>query len=218
MKGTAASIHNAVREIITHNRTMHDCIKMGIANYTAIAAKIQPDVERHIGALANTNTIVVAVKRYADSFERLDEPASGDVLKDARLSLTDGMMGISFTASGLDGDPFSVLDRFSEITNDYEFFRMSDTFSVITEDAAAARDFFGGVGGQSRLSGGLAKIRISWSGEQNRSDVVSYVAEVLHDGGIELSNVFFGHDNVTIILDERNAARAYELLRSRVSR
>ena len=212
------SVHDAVREIVTRNRPMYDSIKMGIANYTAIAARIRPDVERHTGAPANLSTIVVAVKRYADSFDRSADPDAENALEGARLSLTDGMMGVSFTERGLEGDPFALLDRFSEITRNYEIFRMSDTFSIITEDASAARDFFGGVGGGSSFRGGLAKIMISWSGGQSRSDIVSYVAEILHAGGIELSNAFFGQDSVTIILAEEDAPHAYELLRSHISR
>ncbi len=217
MRNALASVHDAVREILTHNRSMHDCIKMGIANYTAIAAKIQPDVEAHTGVPANLNTIVVAVKRYADSFEHTDEADEG-ALKDTRLSLTDGMIGISFEAHDMKGDPFAILDRFSDITDDYEFFRMADTFSVITEDIAAVRDFFGDVGGGGSLVPGLAKIRIAKADEQSRSDTVSFVAEILHDRGIEIVNAFFGRDTVTIILKEQDAARAYEILRSYASR
>lgn len=218
MRNTLASVHNAVREIITHNRPMHDCIKMGIGNYTAIATKIQPGVEKHIGAPANLNTIVVAVKRYADSFEHTDEPADHGTLKDTRLSLTDGMIGISFATRDMDDDPFAVLGRFSSITNDYEFFRLADTFSVIAEDVVAVRDFFGGISGRNRLSVGLAKIRIVRTDEQNPADTVSFVAEILHDNGIEIINTFFGHDSITIILKEQDAAHAYEILRSYTTR
>ncbi|RNJ72071.1 MAG: ACT domain-containing protein, partial [Thaumarchaeota archaeon S15] len=68
MRASGASVHDAVREIITHNRSLYDCVKMGIANYTALAERIRPAVERQTGAPANPNTIVVAIKRYADSF------------------------------------------------------------------------------------------------------------------------------------------------------
>ena len=190
---------------------------MGIANYTAIAAKIQPDVEKHIGAIANLNTIVVAIKRYADSFEHVDKSIKENVLRNTRLSLTDGMMGVSFTAHDFSGNPFKILDKFSDITNDYEFFRLADTFSVITENIAAAREFFENIAEQSKRSVGLAKIKISKADTQNKSDIVSYIIEILHNGGIEIVNTFFGHNNVTIILKEQDASRAYEILRTYAS-
>ena len=53
---------------------------------------------------------------------------------------------------------------------------------------------------------------------QNQSDVVSYVAEVLHANGVELVNAFFSQDNITIILNEKDSSRAYEILHSDIMR
>ena len=65
MRTTGVSVPDIVREIITRNRSIYECMKMDVINYTALAVKIQPDVEKAIGNPANLNTIVVAVKRYA---------------------------------------------------------------------------------------------------------------------------------------------------------
>ena len=40
------SIPEIVREIITRNRSIYDCMKMDLINYTALAVKIQPEIER----------------------------------------------------------------------------------------------------------------------------------------------------------------------------
>ncbi|MEK6865477.1 MAG: ACT domain-containing protein, partial [Thermoproteota archaeon] len=45
-----------------------------------------------------------------------------------------------------------------------------------------------------------------------------YVAEILHDNGIELVNAFFSQDSIIIILNERDASRAYEILHSDIVR
>jgi aspartokinase len=68
------------------------------------------------------------------------------------------------------------------------------------------------------FSTGLAKIRISIPSSQNQTDVVSYVAEVLHANGIELVNAFFSQDNIIIILNERDSSRAYDILHSDIMR
>ncbi len=70
---------------------------MDVINYTALAVKIQPEVERQIGNSVQLNTIVVAIKRYADAFEKNEEVVDGPVLKDARLSMTDRIMGMQWT-------------------------------------------------------------------------------------------------------------------------
>ena len=220
MRAINASVPEAVREIITQNRSIYDCMKMDLINYTALAVKIQPQVERLLGNPANLNTIVVAIKRYADSFEQKDEIKKESVLKNARLTLTDGILDIKFSAYELgEEDTVSLMNKFSEINPDYEFFRLADSFRVLTEDLAGIREIFGAVGNaEDKFSTGLAKIKILIPPEQSRTDVASYVAEVLHYNGIEPVNAFFSQDNIIIVLNEKDASRAYEILRSEIVR
>ncbi len=220
MRLTTTSVPEAVREIITRNRSIFDCMKMDLINYTALAVKIQPDVERVLGNSVNLNTIVVAIKRYADSFEIKDEVEEKSVLKNARLALTDGIVDIKFSVNDSQGiDPSTILDKFSKITSNYDFFRSSDSFRFLTEDLDGIRRIFDSLPNQENIfSTGLAKIRISIPPNKNKSDVVSYVAEVLHDNGIELVNAFFSQDNIIIILNEKDASRAYEILHSDIVR
>jgi aspartokinase len=220
MRISSVSIPEVVKEIITRNRSIYDCMKMDLINYTALAVKIQPEVEKILGNTVNLNTVVVAIKRYADSFEVKEEIKEESVLKNARLALTDGIMDIKFSVKDSDEiDPRVILDKFSKITNNYEFFRLSDSFRFLAEDMDDIRQIFSNVSNRENLfSTGLAKIRISIPIRQNQSDVVSYVAEVLHVNGIELANAFFSQDNITIILNEKDAARAYDILHSDIMR
>ena len=214
------SVPEVVRETITRNRSIFDCLKMDLINYTALAVKIQPEVERTLGTSVNLNTIVVAIKRFADSLEVKEEVEEQSVLKNARLALTDGIMDIKFSIKDSQNiDPLTILDKFSKITSNYDFFRSSDTFRFLTEDLADVREIFDTVPNRENIfSTGLAKIRISIPPNQNKSDVVSYVAEVLHENGIELVNAFFSQDNIVLILNERDSSRAYEVLHSAILR
>jgi len=214
------SVPEVVREIITRNRSIYDCMKMDLINYTALAVKIQPEIEKILGNSVNLNTVVVAIKRYADSFETKEEMKEESVLKNARLVLTDGIMDIKFSIKDSNEmDPMTILDKFSKITNNYEFFRLSDSFRFLTEDMEDIREIFKNVSNRDGMfNTGLAKIRISIPTVQNQSDVVSYVAEILHENGIELENAFFSQDSIIIILNEKNSSRAYEILHSDIMR
>ncbi len=220
MRATITSVPEAVREIITKNRSIYDCMKMDVINYTALAVKIQPDVERQIGNPVNLNTVVVAIKRYADSFLEKDDIKTESILKNARLSLTDGILNIRFSANELGAnEAASLMNKFSEMNSDYEFFRLADSFRVLTEDLVDVRKLFESIPHEKELfSTGLAKIKIRISQEQNRSDVVSYVAELLHSNGIELENAFFSQDDIVLVLKEEDASKAYEILRTEISR
>ena len=219
MRAFDVSVPGAVREIITRNRSIYDCIKMDLINYTALAVKIQKEVEAQVGGQVNLNTIVVAIKRYADSFEK-KEVQSEPVLKNARLSLRDGVLDIKFSADDFGmNDAVALMDRFTRIDPDYEFFRLSDSFRFLTEDISDIRQLLESLPPHKNFfQTGLAKITIQIPHPQNSSDVVSYVSEILHDDGIELVNAFFGQDNIVIVLHEKDAVKAYEILHREISR
>lgn len=221
MRTANLSVPEAVRDIITRNRSIYDCMKMDVINYTALAVKIQPDVERQLGNPVNLNTIVVAIKRYADSFSEKEDVKAESVLKNARLSLTDGIMDIRFSANDIDkNEAASILNKFEQYDSDYEFFRLADsTFRVLTEDLVDIRRIFESFpSAKNVFNAGLAKIKIRIPQEQNRSDAVSYVAELLHNNGVEMQNAFFSQDDIILVLKEEDASKAYEVLRAEISR
>ena len=220
MRAINISVPDAVREIISRNRSIYDCVKMDLINYTALAVKIQKDVEAQIGGPVNLNTIVVAIKRYADSFEEKDEVQNEPVLKNARLSLTDGITDVRFSTNDFEmEDATDLMNRFMQIDSGYEFFRLPDSFRILTEDIDDVRKLLASFPNQKNFfQTGLAKISIHIPDTQNRSDIVSYVSEILHDSGIELINAYFGQEDIIIVLQEKDAARAYQILRSEISK
>ena len=220
MRTTYLSVPDAVREIITRNRSIYDCVKMGLINYTSLAEKLQKEVESLVGGPANPNTIVVAIKRYADTFEKKDEMQNETVLKNARLSLTDGILDIKFFSDDFEmNDAVDLMDRFMRIDPDYEFFKSADSFRFLTEDISDVRKVLESFSSHRNFfQTGLAKINIHIPEHAHSSEVVSYVSEILHDNGIELFNAFFGQDYIVIVLHEKDAARAYQILRTEVSR
>ena len=220
MRTASLSVPDAVREIITKNRSIYDCIKMGLINYTSLAIKLQKEVESQVGGPVNPNTIVVAIKRYADSFEKKDEMQNETVLKNARLSLTDGIVDIKFFSDDFEmKDAIDLMDKFMRIDPDYEFFRSTDSFRFLTEDISDIREILEPFSSHRNFfQTGLAKITIHIPANEHSSEVVSYVSEILHDNGIELFNAFFGQDYIVAVLHEKDAARAYQILRREISR
>ena len=218
MRITGLSIPEVVRDIITRNRSIHDCMKMDVINYTALAVKIQPDIEKQLGNSVHLNTIVVAIKRYADSFEGSEDITEEPVLKDARLSMTDRIMGIQWTMKDLiDQDMGKMFAEAEKAFSNSEFFRLGDSFRILTDDSDDTRRIFSSFPKENLYSSGLAKIKISVP-EQNRADVVSYVTEILHRNGIVLVDALFSQDGIVLILKEDQAPLAYEKLRSEIPR
>ncbi len=216
MRTTGVSVPDVVREIITRNRSIYECMKMDIINYTALAVKIQPDVEKQLGTTVNLNTIVVAIKRYADSFDEKEDISDEPILKNARLSLTDRIMGLEWNmVDFVEQDVSRMFAEAQKAFSDSEFFRFGDSFRILTEDSDSARHLFQSFPKENDYRPGLAKIKIQISG-QNRSDVLSYVTQILHYNGIEIVDALLSQDGVVLIFKEEDAPRAYEKLRTEI--
>ena len=218
MRTTGVSVPEVVREIITRNRSVYDCMKMDLINYTALAVKIQPDVEKTLGNSVNLNTIEVAIKRYADSFDAKEDVAEDAVLKDARLTLTDGIMGLSWNMTDAGDEMAKMLNEFHKEFTDSEFFRFGDSFRILTEDSDRVRRHFQSLPRENQCNSGLAKIKVAVPEGHSRSDVMAFVTEILHYNGIDMADALFTQDGLVIVLKEEDAPKAYEKLRAQISR
>ena len=218
MRTSGVSMPEVVREIITRNRSIYDCMKMDVINFTALAVKIQADVEKTMGGPVHLNTIVVAIKRYADSFETTNEMIDEPVLKDARLTLTDGIMGIQWNMVDAGDEMTKMLNEFHKEFTDSEFFRFGDSFRILAEDSDKVRRMFQSLPKENQYNSGLAKIKVAVPAGHSGSDVMQFVAEILQYNGIEMADALFTPDGVVIVLQEADAPRAYEKLRAQISR
>ena len=86
------SVPQAIRTILASNNLYFQALLSGIANYTALAQKIKPAVEEITGIEVQMGTIVVAIKRFADTLikeqEKEDKPDINNLMGGARMSLT----------------------------------------------------------------------------------------------------------------------------------
>ncbi len=219
MRGAAPSVPAAVREIVTGNRPIRDCLRMGLINYTALAARIRPDVEVRLGGHpVPLNTIVVAIKRHADSTRGAEaEAPGGPVLKDARIALTDGVVEVRVEGGGARGrrSVADLLERFSGVAEDFDLFGLPGSFRLLTEDLEGARRAVRSIPhGQGTLgAAGLVRLRITVPAER-RTEAGPHVVELLHGSGVEFVDAYFSRDDMVITFEREHAARAYDALRS----
>src|SRR5436853_591734 len=89
------SVPEAVREILTRNYPVYQCLKMKLMNFHSLAEFIQPQVQQLSGKEASINTLVVAIKRFSDTLANDKTPDTSRVLKDARISLSSGIVDVT---------------------------------------------------------------------------------------------------------------------------
>ena len=127
-------------------------------------------------------------------------------------------MGIQWNMVDAGDEMAKMLNKFHKEFSDSEFFRLGDSFRILTEDSDRARQMFQSLPKENEYNAGLAKIKISVPPNHNRSDIMSFVTEILHYNGIDMADALFTQDGLVIVLKEEDAPRAYEKLRAHISR
>ncbi|HEX7207252.1 MAG TPA: hypothetical protein VF233_03665 [Nitrososphaeraceae archaeon] len=225
-----ASVPHAIREVLSSNTLYLQALKSGIANYTALAQRIKSDVETIVGSQVNVGTIVVAIKRFADILEKekQDEekkPSNTHPMNGARMSLTGSIIDIDFDQE-LD-ELSNILDEVFEKESGYNLFQTNKQLRLFTEDIDEIRNIVSTASKKFdfKLKEGLSKITInfpsstSYNNEQTPyNDVLSLVSDVLYNNQIPLYNAFFAPNETVLILKNKDAARAYELLRAKITK
>jgi hypothetical protein len=226
MYSEATSVPDAIRKVLGSDHVYMQALALGIANYTALAERIKPEIEKLIGSKVNLNTIVVAIKRLADALEKnnLQQHNSSTHLTaaKAKMSLTGSIIDIDFQKENNDDDNdvlTHVLDEFFEQDSRYNLFQTQNHFSLLTEDAdeirrmvADAIQKFDGT-----IREGLSKITISLTpDDQSRYHTLSLVSNILYNHQIPIHSAFFTSNEMVLILSDKDAAKAYDLIRMKL--
>jgi predicted RecB family nuclease len=218
-------VTQAVRQVLVKNRVYSQVLEMGIANLTALAQHIKPEVEMMVGSQVNTNTIVVAVKRLVDSIEQEKAikksyraiPATNEV----RMSLTDSVIDIN---CGLleSQDISAVLDQFFE-KKDFSFnlYHTAKQFRLFADNKDAYNVIDQAITNQFRHDTvkKLSKITISFSTgqQQNLNSLLFAVSNIIYSTQIEIHSAFFTSSEIVLILEDRNATELYDSLRKELT-
>ena len=239
------SVPQAVKEIILSNDLYLKAVKSGIANYTAIANQIQPDVESVTGTRANIGTIVVAIKRFADlinksrNLEHLrseDEP-KGKFLnrnesqeqksfissQDARMKLTGSIIDIDLGNQNSFKNVNDLLDEFTQETlMDYNLIRTTEKIRIVTEDMFNSRKIIASLTEKcnGKITEGLSRITITLFSDNivGIRQLLFNIFDILNNYKITLNNVIFSSNEIVLILERNQAIHTYDLLQKKIFR
>jgi hypothetical protein len=231
MFSPTVSVPQATKEILFSNNLYLQALLSGIANYTALAQKIKPDVEKLTASEVNIGTIVVAIKRLVDNLQSKGDidkiSASNDnpIVEDVRMSLTGSIIDVDFNESKFDQFSFILEEIFQkETSHKYNLFQTDKQIRLLLDDieeirntvVRASKKFDG------KIRGGLSKITITIPSLLNDNDrktyhrFISSVSDIIYNSRIELQDAFYTPNEIVLVLNDTDAARAYELLRAKI--
>ena len=220
------SVSKAIKDILFSNSIYLNSLKLGIANYTALAIKIKPEVERTTGSEININTIVVSIKRIADALQQnqdLDDRIAQEEkenLAGARISLTGSILEVEFDKEIENIEKvLELFDRQSDIR--FNIFQSKNHMNLFIENISEIKKVFNSNDSPtiipSKIKEGVSMITISlpWVETELRKtyQLLSIISNILYDNQISLHNAFFTPSEIVLIINDRDAAKVYELLR-----
>jgi hypothetical protein len=227
MYSNIPSVSRAIRDILFSNSIYINSLKLGIANYTALAIKIKPEIEKMIGSPVNINTIVVSIKRIADTIHQQQSEQDLKTSQDekesmtgARISLTGSILDVEFDKEIENIEKiFDLFDRESDIR--FNIFQSKNHIKLFIENISDIKKILSNdtenVVGPSSIREGVSMITISlpWQGNEVRKtyQLLSMISNILYNNQILLHNAFFTPTEIVLIISDSDAAKVYELLR-----
>ena len=227
MYSNIPTVTQAIKNIIFSNSVFINSLKLGIANYTALALKIKPEVEKILGSQVNINTLVVSIKRLADTIQQQQSEQDGKIEEDekeivtgARISLTGSILDVEFDKEMENIEKiFDLFDRESDIR--FNVFQSKNHIKLFIENISEIKKILStdlqNIVEPNSIKEGVSMITISlpWQGKEFRKtyQLLSMISNILYNNQILLHDAFFTPNEIVLIISDSDAAKLYELLR-----
>jgi hypothetical protein len=217
--GTKLSISEAVSSIMMENHLLYEALKLRIVNYHALAERVKKDVEELTGRKVSVASIVVAIKRFSDGLEGNGTEVA-KILKDAKLSLVGRAADLTIEGKGVPtirilGDLLKVSPKFAGSPN---ILQLPSSVKVLAdlEDAQIIKEELSGRYSVT-ITGQAAKIVVRMSQKAEKvPGIAAFITELLYRNGISMLDMFYGYEDLLLVVEERLGPKAYQVLASKI--
>ncbi len=214
------SVPEAVREILTRNYPIYQCLKMKLMNFHSLAEFIQPQIQQLVGKETSINALVVAIKRFSDTLSNDKTPDTSRVLKDARISLSSGIIDVTIRVPRTQFS--TVVKELSEAANNLsEFphiFPLSNSIKLIlpAEDYALVQGTLEHIR-EATTQANVSKLILNLSPRAEMTPgIASYITELLFRNGVNILDAFLGYGDIIMVVDDRDGPIAYDVLQKEI--
>ncbi|TMI36518.1 ACT domain-containing protein [Candidatus Bathyarchaeota archaeon] len=215
------SVPEAVRQILTRSYPVYQSLKMRVVNFHALAELIQPEVKEMTHRDASINTLVVAIKRFSDTLDSMKKLEVGNVLDNARISLTSGIVDLTIKAPRAEFSKIvrDVSEIGAELSEFPHIFPLATSIKLIVpdEDYEKIKEKLGHFTKGPLIHAAKLTLRMSPSAEMT-SGIASYLTELLYRNGVNIYDAFLGYGDIIMVVDDRDGPQAYEILQREVNR
>jgi hypothetical protein len=215
MSRSRRSVQDAVRFIIAQDPYLYRGLRMRIINYSAAARYIHEDVETLAGDHVDPNTIVTAIMRFSRETRQQRSLEVIRPLLDSRLNLVTDVVKLTMKATTR--DQVEIIERLVELQKKglrLKFHQFSSSIKVITTGDAVNEIFNVLRDYEPEVEEGFAELNITIFDRDDRVDRIALLTDLLFRNGVHIIDAFFTRSEMNLILNEEDASKAFEVLRS----
>lgn len=215
MSGRRNSVQEAVRVIITQNPYLYRGLRMQVINYSAVARYIQEQVKDMSGDEVDPNTIVTAIMRFSKETSAQEaRPASG-ALAGSRFNLVTDIVDISIPSNPQEQS--LIIEQLALLQKkglNIKLHQYQGSLKVIAT-SQAMHEFMQDIWQYNPVvREGFAELNVVMAQDTSRYDRVALLTDLLFRHGVHLVNAFFSQSEISLIVNEEDASKAFEVLRS----
>jgi len=212
------SITDAVFDVLAELYFLRLAFKYNLVNYSALARHIQPLVSRKLGKPVGLAAIIIAVQRYSKQLEKEKvDNALFAALAECKVALRTDLVAIHFSRSPelysaltkainktnwFAGERVYLIQRSREITVVADP-RFHKTFASLASDKREVLN----------TAEHLALVTVNFSPRAlYTAGMIAFLAAQLEKSNINIQIIFSTHSALSFVVDEKDAAMAYEKL------
>jgi hypothetical protein len=214
------SLAEAVRNEISILPHIKTALSEGVVNYSALARKIMPMISEKLGKKLNEESVIVAIKRYADELDfTIKEPSHIDMFAESEVMLQDNMCYTHFKKTD------KVIDKVDKLfaQEDWKMGEMrvliqgADQVMIITKENRA-RDLLTELKGEiinSLSNNSLITFRMPVD-SFSAYGVLAEMTSLLARKGISIE-LLSSPPDIHFLVHEKDAERAYSTLKQLIN-
>jgi hypothetical protein len=210
-----SSVQDVVRVIVTRNPYLYRGLRMRVVNYSALARYIQEEVQSTFGDDVDANTIVTAIMRLSNQLIEPEEPRSP--LAGSRMNLVTGVSEVLIKVPPV---------RHTEIVERIMKLGVFDNYMLsLHQTQGGIRLFTNSPDAEKvskelrnegvEVSGGFAELHLRMPPPMDGVEgVLTMIIDVLSQNGVHAIEASLSGEELSLILNENDAGRAFESLRA----
>ncbi len=202
------SLAKIVREILETKPYCKYGLEIGVVNYSALAKKIQNEVKDRIGRDVSHDAIAISIRRYAEGLKKTSVSREKELLKllkNSHISIRNKIADITFKKGQLPENSATPIHTLSGTNVDVLIIDQNDIDKINMNNALEIRK-------------NLVEISlITDSSVEGIPGFVQYITGLLAENDINLVEVISCYTDKMLILEEKDAMTAYEILQNRTN-